>query len=414
MTGSLYFYMLNGGDNTISSLHQTIIRRRDYVEEYKKLTYEQYAKEHIVIDCTYYHLDKDESVYDQNYMSSYRPDGKLTGLKYSKIHNLAVLFSQNATPHALNSSEQGLNFMDQQTSIVIDTVCGLKPHPGDRVIFKISNDYSTWVVSNVTKSGTFDITYYQCQLKQEMFNYNFETENVLTQEYQYDEFTKKIYSVFDAENYERNITRLNKVIDYLNSDDNYHDNIGYHFYNSLAFPQLETIVATHDKISPPLKILLNEGFDVEIPLNSIFILWTMITKFDNAHKIMNKISTVSKDSVVNPKVNLWKGYSEALVSKSGTPVGKLFYGNKAKEFNAATNFLLDCQKEDKYDTSLIRQYPNSSICNLADEIAEYNYSGNPMVYPDSMFATNLFEAMVEYCQINKELLDIENHKVILE
>ena len=67
-----------------------------------------------------------------------------------------------------------------------------------------------------------------------------------------------------------------------------------------------------------------------------------------------------------------------------------------------------------WNVSLINKYPNSIICNLADEIAEYSYSSNPMVYPDSMFATNLFEAMVEYCQINKELLDIENHKVILE
>lgn len=395
-------------------MHQVIIRRRDYVEEYKKLTYEQYAKEHIVIDCTYYHLDKDESVYDPNYMDTYRPDGKLTGLKYSKIHNLAVLFAQNATPHALNSSDHGLNFMEQQTSIVIDTVCGLHPHPGDRVIFKISNDYSTWVVSNVTKSGTFDITYYQCQLKQEMFNYNFEKENVLNQEYQYDEFTKRIYSIHDAENYERNIVRLNKVIDYLNNDDNYHDNIGYHFYNGIAFPQLETIVSTHEKISPPLKILLNEGFNVDIPLNSIFILWTMITQFDNSRKMLSKVNTTSKDAVVNPKVNLWGGYSEALVSKSGTSLGKMFYGKNSKEFDDATNFLLDCQKNNSYNYDLMHKYPNSPICHLADEIAEYSFSANPMIYPEDMMATNLFEAMVEYCQINKELLDIEKSKVELE
>ena len=347
-------------------------------------------------------------------MSSYRPDGKLTGLKYSKIHDLAVLFSQNATPHALNGSEKGLNFMDQQTSIVIDTVCGLHPHPGDRVIFKISNDYSTWVVSNVTKSGTFDITYYQCQLKQEMFNYTFEKENVLNQEYRYDEFTKRIYSIRDAENYERNITRLNKVIDYLNNDNNYHDNIGYHFYNNTAFPQLETIVATHDKISPPLKILLNEGFDIDIPLNSIFILWTMIGQFDNTHKFLNKVTAVSKDNVTNIKVNLWNGYTESLVGKSGTALGTLFYGKKNKEFNVATNFLLECQKNNKYDTTLIKEYSNSPICKLANEIAEYAFSNNPMIYPDNMISTNLFEAMVEYCQINKELLDIENHKVELQ
>lgn len=347
-------------------------------------------------------------------MDTYRPDGKLTGLKYSKIHDLAVLFTQNATPHALNSSDHGLNFMEQQTSIVIDTVCGLHPHPGDRVIFKISNDYSTWVVSNVTKSGTFDVTYYQCQLKQEMFNYNFEKENVLSQEYQYDEFTKRIYSIHNAENYERNITRLNKVIDFLNNDDNYHDNIGYHFYNGMAFPQLETIVSTHEKISPPLKILLNEGFDVDIPLNSIFILWTMITKFNKDKKILDKVGTTAKDSVVNPKVNLWNGYSEALVGRSGTSVSTLFYGKDSKVFKEATNFLLDCVNTKSYNTTLINKYPDTPICKLANEIAEYSFSSNPMLYPDTMVSTNLFEAMVEYCQINKELLDIENSKVILE
>lgn len=359
-------------------------------------------------------MDKDKSVYDPNYMDTYRPDGKLTGLKYSKIHELAVLFTQNATPHALNSSDHGLNFMDQQTSIVIDTVCGLHPHPGDRVIFKISNDYSTWVVSNVTKSGTFDVTYYQCQLKQELFNYNFEKENVLSQEYQYDEFTKRIYSIHNAENYERNITRLNKVIDFLNNDDNYHDNIGYHFYNGMAFPQLETIVSTHEKISPPLKILLNEGFDVDIPLNSIFILWTMITQFDNSKKMLSKVSTTAKDSVVNPKVNLWNGYSEALVGRTGTSVSTLFYGKDSKVFKEATNFLLDCVNTKSYNTTLINKYPDTPICKLANEIAEYSFSSNPMLYPDTMVSTNLFEAMVEYCQINKELLDIENSKVILE
>lgn len=394
--------------------HQVIIRRRDYIEEYKKLVYEQYAKEHIVIECTYYHLDKDESVYDQNYMSTYRSDGKLTGLKYSKIHHLAVLFGQNATPHPLNSSEQGLNFMDQRTSIVIDTVCGLNPHPGDRVIFKISNDYSTWVVSNVSKSGTFDTTYNQCELKQEMFNYNFEKENVLDQEYMYDEFTKRIYSLSNANNYERNIVRLNEVIDFLNNDDNYHDNIGYHFIGNVAFPQLETIVATHDKISPPLKILLNEGFDVEIPTNSIFTLWTMISNFDTKADLLDKAYTTAKDNVLNPKVNLWSGYNEALIGKAGAPVSTYFYGKDKDDFNAATEYLQKCAKGNKYYKTFIKKHPDSAICKLADEIAQFNFTDNTMVYPEHMISTNLFEAMVEYCQINKELLDIENSKVVLE
>lgn len=346
-------------------------------------------------------------------MSSYRPDGKLTGLKYSKINNLAVLFSQNATPHALNSSEQGLNFMDQQTSIVIDTVCGLHPHPGDRVIFKISNDYSTWVVSNVTKSGTFDITYYQCQLKQEMFNYNFEKENVLTQEYQYDEFTKRIYSISNAKNYERDIKRLNEVIDFLNNDDNYHDNIGYHFFNNKAFPQLETIVSSHEKISPPIKILLNEGFDTEIPKNSIFILWTMIQDFDTNTSIISKLSTTSKDNVVNPKVNLWNGYSEVMLSRTGSTVGSIFYGKKTSEFNAATKFLLTCKNTNSYSPFLINNYINSPICKLADEIAHYNFTTDDLIYPEHKLSTNLFEGFVEYCQINKELLNIEQSKVVL-
>ena len=376
--------------------------------------YEQYAKEHIVIECTYYHLDKDESVYDANYMSTYRSDGKLTGLKYKKIHNLAVLFGQNATPHALNSSEQGLNFMDQQTSIVIDTVCGLNPHPGDRVVFKISNDYSTWVVTNVSKSGTFDITYNQCQLKQEMFNYNFEKENVLEEEYMYDEFTKKIYSLSNGNNYQRDIVRLNEVIDFLNNDDNYHDNIGYHFSNNIAFPQLETIVATHDKISPPLKVLLNEGFDVEIPANSVFMLWTMIKDFDNKSPLLANAYTTSKDNVLNPKVNLWKGYSEALIGKAGTPLATYIYGKNKDDFNDATEYLQKCSKGNRYYKNFIKKHSNSAICKLADEIAKFNYTNEEMVYPEHMVSTNLFEAMVEYCQINKELLNIEHNKVVLE
>ena len=346
-------------------------------------------------------------------MSTYRSDGKLTGLKYKKIHNLAVLFGQNATPHALNSSEQGLNFMDQQTSIVIDTVCGLNPHPGDRVIFQISNDYSTWVVTNVSKSGTFDITYNQCQLKQEMFNYNFEKENVLEEEYMYDEFTKRIYSLSNGNNYQRDIVRLNEVIDFLNNDENYHDNIGYHFSNNIAFPQLETIVATHDKISPPLKILLNEGFDVETPFNSIFILWTMIKNFDTSNDFLSKAYSVIKDEVHNPKVNLWSGYSEAMVGKNGAAVGKYFYTDTT-EFDNATNYLLDCVKSNSYNNSLITSNSNSAICKLADEIAQFSFTNNQMEYPMHRVSTNLFEAMVEYCQINKELLDIEKGKVTLE
>lgn len=346
-------------------------------------------------------------------MSTYRSDGKLTGLKYSKIHNLAVLFGQNATPHPLNSSEQGLNFMDQRTSIVIDTVCGLNPHPGDRVIFKISNDYSTWVVSNVSKSGTFDITYNQCELKQEMFNFNFEKENVLDQEYMYDEFTKKIYSLDNANNYQRNIVRLNEVIDYLNNDDNYHDNIGYHFINNIAFPQLETIVATHDKISPPLKMLLNEGFDIDTPANSIFMLWTMIQNFDSKQPLLSNAYTTSKSDVVNPKVNLWSGYSEALVGKAGAPVSTYFYGKNKEDFESATEYLQKCANSNKYYKSFIKKHHDSAICKLADEIAQFRFTNNKMVYPEHMVSTNLFEAMVEYCQINKELLDIENSKVTL-
>ena len=103
-------------------------------------------------------------------------------------------------------------------------------------------------------------------------------------------------------------------------------------------------------------MLLNEGFDIDTPANSIFMLWTMIQNFDSKQPLLSNAYTTSKSDVVNPKVNLWSGYSEALVGKAGAPVSTYFYGKNKEDFESATEYLQKCANSNKYYKSFIFNY----------------------------------------------------------
>lgn len=388
---------------------QPIIRNNHYVEEYKKLVYDMYSRVNTVIWGTYYQLDNTETTYDPNYKGTYHEQGELSGRKFNKIHNMPLLFAKDATPVALSSSESGLNFGDIQTSIVIDSICGLTPHVGDLLSFSISGEYASWKVINVSKSAGFDVVYTMCDIKPFRFREDFSEYNI-NKEFMYVEYAKQIYYLNDGINYSKGLTRLNNVISFLNDPANYNDNISYHIAASRqCFPQFETILSAHDTIAPPVKIYLGENFNVDIPKNSILMLWCMFQEYDNSKPLIRRINKSNRSMVKNPKVLLWDKYNEWLLQYDGTTVlGAIFYSDLTN-FDNATQFLLDNIESVEYNEY---ENPTSSIEKLADEILKFKF-GMIEEYSEIQLSTNLLEAVIEYCQILKELLIVEQRSVIL-
>ena len=387
---------------------QPIIRNNHYVEEYKRLVYSMYAPTNTVIWGTYYQLDNVNTVYDPNYNSTYHKQGELSGRKYNRIYNMPVLFVKDATPVTLGSSESGLNFADLQTTIVIDSICGLTPHIGDLIVFDISGDYSNWEIVNISKSASFDVVYNMCDIKPIRFRPEFEKYN-LNEDFTFIEYAKQIYLKEDGDNYSRGLKRLNKVIEFLNSDINYNSNVGYHIVgNKNCFPQFETLLYTHDKVAPPVTIYLGEDYGAEVPKNSVLMLWCMPDQFSNPEeKLIKRIRITNK--FYNKKITLWDYYREWILDYHGNAsLSSMFYTDSSN-FDSATQYLIDSINSETYTEHTDLE---SSIGKLANEIVQFRHSTIEQ-YEEERLSTNLLEAVIEYCQVCKELLAIESNAVIL-
>lgn len=392
---------------------QPIIRYpgMEYLEEYKRLTHDMYSGINTVIFGTYYQLNNDETTFDPNYQQTYRKQGDLSGRKFNKIHNVPMMQVKEVGPVNLNSAESGVNYMTEaQTTIVIDPIIGLEPHIGDYLMFNISGDLEGWEVANISKSGTFNHTYHQCEIKPYRFRPEFEDVNIF-EEFIFIEYPKQIYSLDDGENYAKALNRLTKVITFLNREDNYNDNLGYHVAREVnCFPQLETLLATHKKIAPPTKIYLGENYETEVSTGSVVMLWCMTGAFESDATYMDRVTATSKATRINERLSIWNKYNELLLDSSGSFALSSYFYDDATDFDAATAYMKDCLSKGAYT-----QYSdsnNSSIGKLADEIMKFYYEGIE-IYSEEMLCTNLFEAVVEYCQILKEMAQVIKRSVVL-
>jgi hypothetical protein len=179
-------------------------RLYDYIHEYQGLVYDFYSKDAVAFLTTYYHIDTDETIWeDENlFAGSYDRVGEYSGVKWNKVLLLPVFFIDEInTP--LDGQDIGY-VKENQTSFVIPSTYGITPLPNDKLKLEqeylrpTNNIYPLFNVGGVEKSVNADRLFWKIivQLEQSV------TETQLNQQvestYTFFDYDKKIHTLDDS------------------------------------------------------------------------------------------------------------------------------------------------------------------------------------------------------------------------
>lgn len=389
---------------------QPTIRLTDYVAEYQKLVYDDYAEWNNTILATYYKLDAENTVYDENYIDTYRITGDKSGRKWKKIHLLPIGYIQQVMPN-ISSSEYGVNFAkDTETAITIDSSVNLKPMPGDILHFQIEGDYIYWQINNIERSGPLEKAFYRCTVEQMRPRNKWEDYNVQG-EYIYVEYLKSILPLTQGYNFIKLLNRLESLIKYLNKD-LFHKNLCVHINdNKNSFPEMDFILNSYNTIVPPNMTLISEKYVTALSDTSVLNLLFLPNLFDESYEI----NYMFKRTYNNPRIKLFKDLKEYTSDLEGDlDIIKEFYPSdfeKVKEvislfkdslFNTNTNILL---------------YPEITLVVLLQEFLDYLKSTDPLEEIteelSSHIATNLLEAVLEFCLISRKISLLSEINIVM-
>ena len=179
---------------------QNYNRIYDYFEDYWKLLYDYYAKHGQAYLVTYYHLDTNETVWDNtNLMGGYYEKiGSLSGVKWKKILTLPVYFI-GETDTIFDAQEIGL-VNDSKTEFVIPSSYGITPYPND--IIKLYQNYleendthALFTVSGIQKQSPGNRTYWKCSCTVEQSHTTIELDEQVSETLVFYDYDKKIHTL---------------------------------------------------------------------------------------------------------------------------------------------------------------------------------------------------------------------------
>lgn len=114
-------------------------RLYDYIHDYQNLVYDYYAETAVAFLTTYYNIDKDNTVWeDEDIMGgAYERLGDLSGIKFTKNLLIPVFFIDEINT-SFTGDERGL-VKEGETTFVMPGTYGITPYAGD--IVKLEQDY---------------------------------------------------------------------------------------------------------------------------------------------------------------------------------------------------------------------------------------------------------------------------------
>lgn len=184
---------------------QNYERLYEYVHEYQNLLYEYYSKHVVRFLVTYYNLNVDETIWEDEDVlgGAYEQVGDLTGIKRNKILLLPVYYPDEVTT-SFDAEETGYVKMTE-TNFVIPSTYGFRPYPHDIIKFeqdflRPTNDvYPLYEITGVEVHPNTDRRYWKlkCQV--------FQSENIASVDaqvvntYSFVEYDKQIHTLADAQ-----------------------------------------------------------------------------------------------------------------------------------------------------------------------------------------------------------------------
>jgi hypothetical protein len=177
----------------------------EYIYEFHKAVYDVYSKDAVSFLTTYYHIDVDETIWeDENiFGGAYEKVGEFSGIRWNKFLLIPVFYSEEITT-AFDGSELGY-IKEGQTSFVIPSSYGFTPLPNDKfkldqTFLRPTNDkYPVYTVTGVEKSVNADRLFWRLRVQVEQSITTDQLDAQVNNTYTFFDYTKKIYTIPDAE-----------------------------------------------------------------------------------------------------------------------------------------------------------------------------------------------------------------------
>ena len=207
-------------------------RLYSYVNEYQDLVYRFYSKDAVAFLTTYYNLNKDTTIWDDEKLmgGAYEDVGNLSGMRWNKILLLPVYFIEDVTT-IFDGQEIGY-VKEGETSIVIPSSYGIIPYPNDKIKLEQSylrptNDtYPIYQVSGVEKSTNTETTFWKLKLEVDQSYLTTDLDLQVSDIYTFLDYDKKIHTVADASFLTKMLSKNNELRGRLKSL--FDDNSGYY------------------------------------------------------------------------------------------------------------------------------------------------------------------------------------------
>lgn len=175
-----------------------------YIHDYQDLLYRYYAKHGIAFLTTYYNLDKENTVWDNEDLmdGAYERVGELTGIKFNKYLLLPVFFITEIQ-NIYDGSEIGY-IKDGNCELVIPSAYNINPYEGDIIKMEqdylkpINDTYPTFIVTGKEKSVNTEITFFKLKCETFQSKTTDQVDEQVSELFVFFDYTKQIYKYDDA------------------------------------------------------------------------------------------------------------------------------------------------------------------------------------------------------------------------
>jgi hypothetical protein len=213
---------------------QKFERIYDYIHEYQQLIYYFYSKDVVAFLTTFYHIDTDDTVWEDENMfaGSYDRVGNLSGVKWNKILLLPVYYIDEIST-SFDGQDVGY-IKENETTFVIPSTYGIVPLPNDKIKLEqaylrpTNNVYPIYNISGVEKSVNADRLFWKLKVEVEQSVTTTQLDQQLIDTFTFFEYDKKIHTIPDAQFLSRLLSKNEKLRDML-TNNLFDQNSGYYF-----------------------------------------------------------------------------------------------------------------------------------------------------------------------------------------
>jgi hypothetical protein len=176
----------------------------DYIHEYQNLIYDYYSKHVVAFLTTYYHIDTNETIWeDENvFAGSYDRVGEYSGVRWNKVLLLPVYYIDEInTP--LDGQDIGY-IKENNSTFVIPSTYGITPLPNDKLKLEqdylrpTNNVYPLFNIGGVEKSVNADRVFWKIIVSLEQSVTETQLNQQVQETYTFYDYDKKIHTVDDA------------------------------------------------------------------------------------------------------------------------------------------------------------------------------------------------------------------------